>query len=66
MNPGEGKDTTMKRQKRETETQGFSLIETLVGVALVAIAMLGLMMVGDWFAQRRGRRREIPPPEDEF
>jgi prepilin-type N-terminal cleavage/methylation domain-containing protein len=42
MNPGEGKDTTMKRQKRETETQGFSLIETLVGVALVAIAMLGL------------------------
>jgi hypothetical protein len=29
-------------QGRDNETEGFSLIETLVGVALVAIAMLGL------------------------
>ena len=29
-------------QGRDNKTEGFSLIETLVGVALVAIAMLGL------------------------
>ncbi len=29
-------------QDRDNKTEGFSLIETLVGVALVAIAMLGL------------------------
>ena len=33
----------MKNTKeRDTKSEGFSLIETLVGVALVAIAMLGL------------------------
>jgi prepilin-type N-terminal cleavage/methylation domain-containing protein len=36
----ESKMRILKRRKRESE--GFSLIETLVGVALVAIALLGL------------------------
>jgi prepilin-type N-terminal cleavage/methylation domain-containing protein len=32
----------IKEQRRNQRSEGFSLIETLVGVALVAIAMLGL------------------------
>jgi hypothetical protein len=37
----------------------------ILGLNAFAIAMLGVMMISDWFAQRRGRRQEIPPPEDE-
>ncbi len=35
----------MKSQRKKPGTEGFSLIETLVGVALVAIAMLGLVQL---------------------
>ncbi|MGD9141492.1 MAG: hypothetical protein PVJ42_08125 [bacterium] len=37
----------------------------ILGLNVFAIAMLGVMMISDWFAQRRGSRHETPPHEDE-
>ena len=39
------KQKIMKSQLKQTGKEGFSLIETLVGVALVAIGMLGLVQL---------------------
>ena len=37
----------------------------ILGLNLVAMAMLGFMMVGDWIAHRRSGKHEGPPPADE-
>lgn len=41
------------------------ILVVVLGLNAVAIALLGLMMISDWFAQRRMRRHEYPPPEDD-
>lgn len=42
------------------------ILIVILGLNASAIAMLGFMMVGDWFAQRRLKKREGPLPADEF
>ena len=37
----------------------------ILGLNLVAMAMLGFMMVGDWIAHRRSGKHEGPPPADD-
>jgi hypothetical protein len=37
----------------------------ILGLNLVAMAMLGFMMVGDWIAHRRSSKHEGPPPADD-
>lgn len=41
------------------------VLVAIMGLNMFAIAMLGLMMIGDWMEQRRTRRPESPPPPDD-
>ena len=41
------------------------VLVVILGLNAVAIALLGLMMLSDWFAQRRMKRGEYPPPDDD-
>jgi hypothetical protein len=41
------------------------ILAVILGLNAVAIALLGLMMLSDWFAQRRLKRVEYPTREDD-
>ena len=41
------------------------ILVVILGLNVFAIAMLGFMMAGDWVAQRRMKKCESRPPDDD-